>query len=99
MDATTLASLLGTAGAVIAGGIITTLVSVVKTYLPFTANWDGMVMAFAASAGLYVLVGISVGVPNLDAGFNVFMSWLACLATGIAAHKAVVNPLVKKVKG
>ena len=98
LDAPTFAGFLGTTGAVVAGGVITLFVSVIKTYLPFTQKWDGMVMTFIAAVVLYLLTGFAVGVPTLDAGLGIFTAWLACLASGIAGHKVVVNPIVDAVQ-
>lgn len=98
MDAIHLADLLGqTTGAVMAGGIVTALVSALKTYLPPVDDWNGMVMAFAAASVLYVLVAIQLQAYSLDAAFAVFMSWLACLGASTLGHKYVVKPIAEKV--
>lgn len=96
MPEITFASLLTAAGAGIAAGLVTGLVSLVKTALANTpiGKWDGMVMAFILSAALYVLAGIATGVSSLDAGLAVFLAWLTCATAAVGVHKAVVNPIV-----
>jgi hypothetical protein len=94
----TFASLLDAAGAGVAAGIITALISVIKTSIPATANWHGATLAFILSAVLYVFVGLSVGVSTLDAGLGVFIAWLTCAASAVGLHEVVVVPAVDRFK-
>ena len=96
-DGATLASFLTPNGIVAAGALLTAFVSVVKTYLAFTAKWDGMQMLFIAAVALYVAVGVATSANSLEAGFTVFTSWLACLGTGVLGHKAVVKPVAARL--
>ena len=95
----TFASFLTPEGIVVAGGIITTLISVLRTALPIVATIHGALLALIISAVLYVLTAVSVGVGNLDAGLTVFAAWLACASTAVAAHEVVTKPVVERVSG
>lgn len=99
VDGLTFAALLTAAGAGIAAGIVTGVVSLVKTSLPFTADWHGAAMAFAGSAVLYALAGVATGVATLDAGLGVFLAWLTCSTAAVGLHKVAVKPIVEKLQG
>jgi hypothetical protein len=86
-------------GIVVAGGIITTLISVLRTAIPQVSTVNGALLALILSAVLYVLTAVSVGVGSLDAGLTVFAAWLACAATAVAAHEVVTKPVVASVQG
>ena len=75
----TFSQLLDPAGLVIAAGLVTGLIEVIKSAFPGLADrMSGAFMAFIITGIVYVLAGISVGVSTLDAGLGVFMAWLAC---------------------
>lgn len=95
----TFAALLTAAGAGIAAGIVTGVVSLIQVGIPQTASWHGATMAFVLSAVLYVLAGIATSVGTLDAGLGVFLAWLTCATAAVGIHKTVVNPIVNKVNG
>lgn len=84
----TFANLLTPEGLVIAGALISALVQITKRYL---ANIDGATQALIASAILYILAGIAVGVNSLDTGLTVFMAWLACASAAIATYEVVIS--------
>ena len=96
MGTVTFASLLEPAGLVIAAGIVSGLIEVVKNALPWLGERvSGALMAFVITAILYVLAGAATGVATLDAGLGIFMAWLACLTAamglkGGSAHLAKV---------
>lgn len=94
----TFASLLTAAGAGVAAAIVTSFVELVKQALPPAANWNGAVLAFAASGVLYVLAGVSTGVSTLDAGLGVFLAWLTCATAAVGIHKVALGPAVDKIK-
>lgn len=80
----TFASFLTADGIIAAAAAVTLLVQLIKTVAPMIdARVSGALMAFVLSAVLYVLAGISVGVPTLDAGLPVFWAWLACAAASV----------------
>ena len=87
----TFAALLEPAGVVIAAGIITTLVQLLKSvFPPLDARLSGALMAFLASAVLYLLAGLATNVSTLDAGLAVFLAWLSC-ATSSVGIKATAD--------
>lgn len=101
MPEITFASLLTAAGAGIAAGLVTGLVSLIKTALsntPIGPRLDGMLMAFGLSAVLYLLAGIATSVSTLDAGLGVFLAWLTCATAAVGVHKAVVKPVIEAVQ-
>jgi len=75
----TFGSFLLPAGLLVAAGLITTLIEVLKTAIPpLNARVSGATMAFVLSALLYIATGLAVGVASADAGLQVFAAWLAC---------------------
>ena len=84
MGTVTFASLLEPAGLVIAAGIVSGLIEVIKSALPWLGERvSGAAMAFVITAILYVLAGAATGVATLDAGLGIFMAWLACLTAAM----------------
>jgi predicted anti-sigma-YlaC factor YlaD len=93
----TVASLMTPGGAIIAAALITSLVELLKAAAPgLDARVSGALIAFVASAVLYVLVAIALWPLTADGILNVFAAWLACAiaAVGIkstATHVANVT--------
>lgn len=80
----TFADLLTPPGVVTAAATITVLVQLVKgTFPAIDARVSGAVMAFAASALLYVLTAAATGIPTWDAGLTVFLAWLSCATSSV----------------
>lgn len=98
MPELTFAALLTAAGAGIAAVIVTSFISLVKTAISVTANWDGALMAFVLTAILYVLAGIDTHVGTLDAGLGLFIAWLTCATAAVGVHKVIVKPVVEAVQ-
>ena len=72
------------AGLVIAAGIVSGLIEVIKNALPWLGERvSGAAMAFVITAILYALDGAATGVSTLDAGLGIFMAWLACLTAAM----------------
>ncbi len=95
----TFAVLLTGAGVLIAAGIVSLVVDVLKAGVPALANVNGMTMAFVISAVLYVLAGIAVGVGSLDGGLSVFLAWLSCAAASLGLHKTILGSVSNKITG
>ena len=88
----TFASFLEPAGIVIAGGLITGLVQLIKTTFPaLDARVSGAVLAFAFSAILYVLTAVATGAGSLDAGLTVFWAWLAAATAAVGTYATVTH--------
>lgn len=81
----TFADLITPAGAIVAAGIITSAAELLKR----TFGVGGHVLAFALTAGLYVLAGIAVGVDTLDEGLTVFLAFLGCATAAVGIHSTV----------
>jgi hypothetical protein len=87
MDSPTFASFLSPEGIVVAGGLITALIQVVKVTFPLVdAKVTGAVQAFVLSAVLYVITALVVGVDSPDAYLTVIASWLACATAAVGVH-------------
>lgn len=99
MEPVTFEALLSAAGAGIAAGIITAAVSLLRTAIPLTANWNGATMAFVGAGVLYALAGVATGVNSLDAGLGVFIAFLTCGAAAVAGYELVTKPVMAKVNG
>ena len=98
MDGITFSALLTAAGAGIAAGIVTSVVSLVKTALPIAVDWNGAALAFGASAVLYVLAAFATGVNTLDGALGVFLAWLTCSTAAVGLHKTIVRPALAKMQ-
>lgn len=85
----TFASFLTPGGAIVAAGLVTALIEVIKAAIPsLDARVSGALLAFALTALLYVFTGLAVGTPNPDAVLNVFLSWLTCATSAIGIKSA-----------
>lgn len=99
-DGLTFASLLLPAGIIVAAGLVTTLVQLIKTVLPTVdARVSGALMAFVISAILYVLAAISTSVGTLDAGLVVFAAWLACATSAVGIKSATTHAMAQRSTG
>lgn len=86
----TFASFLTPEGIVVAGGLITALIQLVKVTFPIVADRvSGAVMAFSISALLYAVTAIVVGVSTPDAALTVVASWIACATASVGVYASV----------
>ncbi len=86
----TFGSLLTPEGVVIAAGIITGLVALIKSVIPtLDARISGALMAFVLSAVLYVLAAISTNVADLNGGLTVFLAWLSCATSAVGINSTI----------
>lgn len=87
MDSPTFASFLSPEGIVVAGGLITALIQLVKVTFPLIdERVSGAVLAFGASALLYIVTAIVVGVSTPDAYLTVIASWIACATASVGVY-------------
>jgi hypothetical protein len=92
MDVTspTFASFLTPEGIIVAGGLITALIQVVKATFPIIdQRVSGAVLAFSASALLYVATALVVGISTPDAALTVVASWIACATASVGVYASV----------
>jgi hypothetical protein len=95
-DNLTFAILLTAAGAGVAATIITGLVALIlRTFPAVAARVTGASLAFIASAVLFLLAGIAVGVDTLDEGLVVFVAWLTCATAAVGVHQVTQGGLTK----
>jgi hypothetical protein len=88
MNEVTFASFLTPAGVVIAAGIVTTFIELGKKVFP--AIYDrvnGLQQSFILTAGLYVLVGLSIAPDSLDDLLGVFLAWLSCATSAVGFYE------------
>jgi hypothetical protein len=86
----TFASLVTPAGVVVAAGIVTTLVQLIKTAFPLLGvRVSGALMAFVGTAGLYAVTAGAVGVASPDAGLGIFLAWLSCATSAVGIKAAL----------
>lgn len=79
------------AGVVIAAGIITGLIQLLKVSFPILdARVSGATMAFLISLGLYVVVGLAIKGLDANGYLNVFLAWLSA-ATSAVGIKATID--------
>lgn len=80
----TIASLVTPAGVVVAAGIVTTLIQLIKgVFPPIDAKVSGALLAFIGTAVLYVFAATSLGVSSADQGFGYFLAWLSCATAAV----------------
>lgn len=90
MGTPTFASFLSPEGIIVAGGLITAFVQLIKTVFPvIDERVSGAVMAFSLSAILYVATALVVGVGTPDMGLTVIASWLACATAAVGTYASV----------
>lgn len=88
----TFESFLTPPGIIVAGGIVTTFIELIKTVFPtLDARVSGALMAFVITAVLYVIVGIVVPQADANGYLVVFCSWLTCAAAAVGIHSAWVH--------
>jgi hypothetical protein len=87
METPTFAAMLTPEGIVVAGGLITAFVQLIKTVFPIVdEKVPGAIMAFTLSAALYMATALVVGVPTPDAYLTVLASWLACATAAVGVY-------------
>lgn len=87
MDSPTFSAFLTPEGIVVAGGLITAFVQLIKTVFPIVdEKVSGAVMAFGLSAILYTITAVVVGISTPDQGLTVVASWLACATAAVGVH-------------
>lgn len=87
-------------GIVVAAGIVTSFVQLLKTsFATLDARVSGALMAFLASAVLYVATGVALAamgkITDPNAALNVFLAWLAS-ATSSVGIKSAYDHIVSK---
>jgi hypothetical protein len=90
MPSPTFASFLTPEGIVVAGGLITAFVQLLKSTFPvIDEKVSGAVMAFSLSAALYGATALTVGIAAPDAALSVVASWVACATASVGVYAAV----------
>lgn len=91
----TLESLITPAGVVIAAGLITSFVELIKYVFPvIDAKFSGAAMALVFSFVLYVLVVISAaidGTLTAELTLTVLVSWVSCATSAIGFKSSVAH--------
>ena len=88
----TFAALVTPAGVVIAAGLVTGFVGLVKrSFAVLDARFSGATMAFAVSAGLYVATALALAPVNADGYLGVAAAWLACATSAVGIRETVVH--------
>lgn len=91
----TLESLITPAGVVVAAGLITSFVELVKYVFPaLDAKFSGASMALVFSFVLYVLVVISAaisGTLTAELTLTVLVSWVSCATSAIGFKSSVAH--------
>lgn len=90
MDSPTFASFLTPEGIVVAGGLITAFIQLLKAVFPIIdATISGAVQAFLLSAVLYLVTALVVGLADANAYLTLIASWLACATAAVGVHSTV----------
>ena len=87
MESPTFASFLTPEGIIVAGGLITALVQLLKSVFPIIdERVSGAILAFSFSALLYAVTAVAAGVATPDQGLTVIASWLACATASVGVY-------------
>ena len=90
MPTPTFASFLTPEGIIVAGGLITAFVQLLKTtFPPIDAKVSGAVMAFSLSALVYIATAIVTGISTPDGALTVIASFIACGTASVGAYASV----------
>lgn len=81
--APTFASFLTPPGMLVAAGLITTLIAVLKSAIPVFAAANGATLSFVFSALLYVVTAVALRPGNPDGYLLVFTAWVTVAAGAI----------------
>lgn len=87
MPEPTFASFLTPEGLLVAAGLITAAIQLIKITFPLVIDRvSGAVLAFGASALLYVATALVVGVSTPDQVLTVIASWIACATASVGVY-------------
>jgi len=90
MDSPTFASFITPEGIIVAGGLITALVQLIKTVVPMVdEKVSGAVLAFGGATLLYIATAAVLGVPTPDAALTIIASWLACATASVGTYSTI----------
>jgi hypothetical protein len=86
----TFAGLLTPEGVVIAAGVVTSLVALIKAVFPvINERVSGALMAFVLTALLYLAAITAIPLATPDAFLGLFLAWLACATAAVVIHSTV----------
>ncbi len=86
----TFASFLEPAGIIVAGGLVTAFIELLKNVFPaLGTRVSGALQAFVITAVIYVLTAIATNTNSLDTALVVFAAWLACATAAVGIHSTV----------
>lgn len=94
----TFADFLTPAGIIVAAGIVTALVELIKGVFPAVdERVSGALLAFTITGLLYVFTALAVPPPDPNGFLTLFLAWLACAtsAVGIKSATAHVQAVTK----
>lgn len=90
MDPITFESLITPAGVVVAAGIVTALVQLIKGVFPvIDEKVSGALQAFVLTAVLYILVAVTVPQESVNGLLAVFLAWLSCATSAVGIKSTV----------
>lgn len=85
----TFASFMTPEGVIVAAGLVTVLVQLIKTVFPaIDARVSGALLAFVLTAVLYVFTALATGPATWDAGLVLFAAWLSCATSAVGIKAA-----------
>lgn len=89
----TWAQLVTPGGAVIAAGLITSTVQLLKVNTAIDGKISGATLAFILSAVLYLIAAVALQPLNADGYLGLFATWVACglIAVGIKSTTAHIQ--------
>jgi hypothetical protein len=98
-DQVTVELLTTAAGAVIAAGIITTLVELIKNIGAlawWNARLDGASQAFLFSLVFYLLIAVGTHPDTANEYLGLALAWLSCATSAIGIHRSVISRITDR---
>lgn len=88
----TFADFLTPAGIVVAAGIVTALVELIKGVFPVVDDKvSGALQAFVITGLLYVFTALAVPPPDPNGALTIFLAWLACATSAVGIKSATAH--------
>lgn len=90
----TFESFLTPEGVIVAAGLVTGLVQVLKTAIPvLDARVSGALQAFVLTAALYAATALATQPADANGYLAVFAAWLACATSAVGIKSATAHAM------
>jgi dipeptide/tripeptide permease len=82
-------------GVVVAAGIVTAIVQLLKSVFPgLSDRVNGLQQAFLLTAALYITGALVLSPLDANGYLGIFLAWLSCATSAVGIYEAAVKPVV-----